>query len=176
VERLNRELQGLLNPGRGGAELALAAEEGTSEEPSRLRPGDRVMQVVNDYGKEAFNGDIGYVKRVDGETGEIVVGFDGRAVSYAADEWRELRLAYAATIHKSQGSEYPAVVIALHMKHYVMLRRNLLYTALTRARRLACVVGQRRALWRAVKNTTRGARQSALGRFLGAGEEGAKGE
>ena len=143
-----------------------------------LRVGDRVMQVRNDYDKDVFNGDVGRVVALDagglatgaggngsagsgagpGNDGDaaggdgLVVRFDDREVRYEHDELDELQLAYAATVHKSQGSEYPAVVIPIHTQHYVMLQRNLLYTAVTRARRLVVLVGTRKALSLAVRN------------------------
>ena len=115
-------------------------------------PGDKVMQVENDYDLDVYNGAPGIVRHIDGEEGELVVAFDGREVSYGFGELDELALAYAATIHTSQGSEYPAVVIPLVTQHYVMLARNLLYTGVTRGKRLVVLVGQRKALAIAVRN------------------------
>jgi len=130
-----------------------------------FRPGDKVMQVRNDYDKDVFNGDIGRVERVapGGESDDaVVVRFDEREVPYAQDELDELQLAYAATVHKSQGSEYPAVVIPVHTQHFVMLQRNLLYTAVTRARKLVVIVGTRKALGIAVRNADVSRRGSRL--------------
>ncbi len=138
-----------------------------------FRVGDKVMQVRNDYDKDVFNGDIGRVDRVEGttpaETGgtnddgdTLIVRFDDREVRYAYDDLDELQLAYAATVHKSQGSEYPAVVIPIHTQHFVMLQRNLLYTAVTRARRLVVLVGTRKALALAVRNADVARRCSRL--------------
>jgi exodeoxyribonuclease V alpha subunit len=115
-------------------------------------PGDKVMQVENDYDREVYNGDLGIVQRVDEEEAELVVAFDGRDVRYGFGELDELVLAYATTIHKSQGSEYPAVVIPLVTQHYMMLARNLLYTGVTRGKRLVVLVGQRKALAIAVRS------------------------
>jgi exodeoxyribonuclease V alpha subunit len=115
-------------------------------------PGDKVMQVENDYDRDVYNGDVGIVRYIDPEEGDLVVAFDGREVSYGFGELDELVLAYAATIHKSQGSEYPAVVIPLVTQHYVMLACNLLYTGVTRGKRLVVLVGQRKALAIAVRN------------------------
>ena len=115
------------------------------------------MQVENDYDHEVYNGDLGIVQRIDLEESELVVTFDGRAVSYGFGELDELVLAYATTIHKSQGSEYPAVVIPLVTQHYMMLARNLLYTGVTRGKRLVVLVGQPKALAIAVRN--RGSRR-----------------
>ena len=102
------------------------------------------MQIENDYDREVYNGDLGIVQRVVQDEGELIVAFDGREVSYGFGELDELVLAYATTIHKSQGSEYPAVVIPLVTQHYMMLARNLLYTDVARGKRLVVLVGQRR--------------------------------
>ena len=119
-------------------------------------PGDKVMQVENDYDKDVYNGDLGTVSTIDMEEGELVADFDGRKVSYGFGELDELVLAYATTIHKSQGSEYPAVVIPLTTQHYPMLQRNLVYTGVTRGKRLVVLIGQRKALAIAVKGRGRG--------------------
>jgi len=113
-------------------------------------PGDKVIQNVNDYGKEVFNGDIGFIEEISVEEGWVVVRFDGRLVSYEVGELDELSLAYVITIHRSQGSEYPAVVIPVAMQHYMLLRRNLLYTGVTRGRSLVVVIGEVKALGMAV--------------------------
>jgi exodeoxyribonuclease V alpha subunit len=120
-------------------------------------PGDKVMQVENDYDREVYNGDLGIISRINKEESELIVVFDGREVTYGFGELDELVLAYATTIHKSQGSEYPAVVIPVTTQHYPMLARNLLYTGVTRGKRLVVLVGQRKALAIAVRN--HGARQ-----------------
>jgi exodeoxyribonuclease V alpha subunit len=117
-----------------------------------FRCGDRVMQLRNNYDKDVYNGDVGRIERRDAEAETLVVRFDDREVLYETDDLDELGLAYAATVHKSQGSEYPAVVIPLHTQHYVMLQRNLLYTAVTRGKRLVVLVGSRKALGLAVRN------------------------
>ena len=114
-------------------------------------PGDKVMQVENDYDKDVYNGDLGVVSSIDMEEGELSVDFDGREITYGFGDLDELVLAYATTIHKSQGSEYPAVVIPLSTQHYPMLQRNLVYTGVTRGKRLVVLVGQRKALAIAVK-------------------------
>ncbi|MCP4667279.1 MAG: ATP-binding domain-containing protein, partial [Deltaproteobacteria bacterium] len=119
---LNAELQELLNP-RG---------EAVTRGSRLLRAGDRVMQLRNNYDLEVFNGDIGRIEAIDIEEQRVRVGFDGRGVEYDFSELDELTLSYACSIHKSQGSEYPCVVIPLHTQHYMMLQRNLLYTAITR--------------------------------------------
>lgn len=115
------------------------------------RVGDKVMQIENDYEKEVFNGDLGFVTSVDAEAAEVGIDFDGRAVTYQFGELDEVALAYATSIHKSQGSEYPAVVILMVTQHYNMLERNLLYTGITRGKRLVVVVGQKKAVAIAVR-------------------------
>lgn len=124
------------------------------------------MQVENDYDKETFNGDLGLVKSVDLDAQEVVVTFDGREVTYNFGELDEVSLAFATTIHKSQGSEYPAVVIPIAMTHYMMLRRNLVYTGVTRGKRLVILVGQRKALAVAVRGAGHRRRWSKLGEWL----------
>ena len=139
---LNIELQQALNP---------PGELRVERFGSTFGIGDKVMQVENDYDKEVYNGDIGVVRSIDPEASEMVIEFDGRPVTYGFGELDELVLAYATTIHKSQGSEYPAVVIPLTTQHYPMLQRNLLYTAVTRGKRLVVIVGQKKAMAIAVK-------------------------
>jgi exodeoxyribonuclease V alpha subunit len=129
--------------------------------------GDKIMQVENDYDKEVYNGDLGFVRAVDAEAGEVLVEFYGREVAYGFGELDELVLAYATTIHKSQGLEYAAVVIPLTTQHYPMLRRNLLYTGVTRGRRLVVIVGQRRAVGLAVRGGQSLRRWSKLKEWLG---------
>ena len=142
TENLNAVLRDLLNP-----EGPTVTRGGRS-----LRAGDKVMQVRNNYDLEVFNGDIGRVRGIDEVDQIVTVSMDGREVAYDFGSIDELVLAYACSIHKAQGSEYPCVVIPLHTAHYVMLQRNLLYTALTRAKRLAVLVGEERALRIAVGN------------------------
>jgi len=152
-----------------------AGAPGISRGGRAFHVGDRVMQVRNDYDKEVFNGDIGRVERIGrgsqgtddsgenaAEEAQIIVRFDDREVPYGADELDELRLAYAATVHKAQGSEFPAVIIPVHTQHFVMLQRNLLYTAVTRARKLVVLVGTRRAVSLAVRNAEIAQRASRL--------------
>jgi exodeoxyribonuclease V alpha subunit len=149
---LNRALQARLNPaGEGRAELVRGDRV--------LREGDKVMQVKNDYDRDVFNGDVGVIRAIQtGEEGEgearglTVEMADGRTVQYAATDVEQLAHAFAISVHKSQGSEYPAVVIPLLTQHYLMLERNLLYTAITRGKRLVVVVGSRRAVKMAVEN------------------------
>ena len=118
----------------------------------RYRRGDRVMQIRNNYDKEVFNGDIGTVESVDVEDRSLSVIFDGKTVDYEDSDLDELTLAYATTIHKSQGSEYPVVVIPLLMTHFVMLQRNLVYTGITRAKKICIIVGTTKALAYAIHN------------------------
>jgi exodeoxyribonuclease V alpha subunit len=124
------------------------------------------MQIENNYDKEVYNGDLGVVSRIDMEESELTVDFDGREVIYGFAELDELALAYATTIHKSQGSEYPAVVIPLTTQHYPMLQRNLVYTGVTRGKRLVVLVGQRKALAIAVKGGRVRRRWSKLREWL----------
>lgn len=149
---LNQELQALLNP--AGAELR-ASERA-------LRVGDRVIQLRNDYEKLVFNGEIGRIVAVDSERGSAGVAFEDNRAQYNLAELDELGLAYAISVHKSQGSQYPAVVMPLHPSHYLMLRRNLLYTAITRAERVCVLVGTRNALMQAVRNADERLRFSRL--------------
>ena len=127
------------------------------------------MQLRNDYDKEVFNGDVGRIERRAAEGDAVVVRFDDREIPYEPDDLDELGLAYAATVHKSQGSEYPAVVIPIHTQHYVMLQRNLLYTAVTRGKRLVVLVGSRKALGIAVRNGDVATRATHLRARLSAG-------
>lgn len=142
---LNIELQAVLNP---------AGERKVERFGWTFVPGDKVMQIENDYDKEVYNDDIGYIKDLDPDAGKLTVSVDGRSVKYGFGEPDTLVLAYAATIHKSQGSEYPAVVIPVLTQHYTMLQRNLLYTGLTPGRRLVVSVGQRKAVAMAVRNVS----------------------
>lgn len=156
---LNAVLQARLNPGGdAGREVVRGGRI--------FRVGDRVMQGRNDYEKEVYNGDIGRVLAVDGETQSLVAEVDGRSVPYEFAELDELGLAYATTVHKSQGSEYPVVVLPLHTTHYPMLQRNLLYTGVTRARRLLVLAGTTKALALAVRNDRIRRRHSRLGERL----------
>ena len=154
---LNIELQTALNP---PGEIRIDRFGWT------FCPGDKVMQVENDYDKEVYNGDLGIVSHIEMEEGELTVNFDGRELIYGFGELDELVLAYATTIHKSQGSEYPAVVIPLSTQHYPMLQRNLVYTGVTRGKRLVVLVGQRRALAIAVKGARARRRWSKLREWL----------
>ncbi|MEI6970107.1 MAG: ATP-dependent RecD-like DNA helicase [bacterium] len=132
----------------------------------QYRAGDRVMQIRNNYDKEVFNGDIGMIERVDTESRIVTVNFDGKFVDYRSDELDELDLAYACSIHKSQGSEYPAVIVLLATQHFKLLQRNLLYTAITRGRKLVCLVGSRKAVHIAIRNNETLLRRTSLARRL----------
>jgi len=145
VTSLNRELQLLLNPPAPGKPELKRGDH-------VLRLGDKVMQLRNDYEREVFNGDVGRVVHVDPRERTLALDVDGRRVDYSSEALEDLQLAYASTVHKSQGSEYPAVVIVLAREHHIMCQRNLLYTAVTRAKSLAVVVGSRAAVHRAVQN------------------------
>ena len=153
---LNQVLQEAMNPSkiflrRGGTQYRLK---------------DKVMQIRNDYDKEVFNGDIGTITKVDVEERELTVLFDEREVVYDVTELDELALAYAVTIHKSQGSEYPIVVMPFTMSHFVMLQRNLLYTGVTRAKKILVLVGEKKAVYYAIKNETTTGRNTCLARRL----------
>ncbi len=141
---LNKALQDRLNPAGAAPELARGERV--------YRRGDKVMQLKNDYDKSVFNGDIGVILAIDKEAGTLRVDFDGRVISYERNELDQLAHAYAVSIHKSQGSEYPAVVLPLATQHFMMLQRSLLYTAVTRGKKLVVIVGSRRAVTLAVKN------------------------
>lgn len=152
AENLNAAIQKRLNgagPGvvRGGMEF---------------RAGDRVMQLRNNYDKDVYNGDVGFVQSVEPTERTLVVLFDGRPVEYRAADLDELTLAYATTIHKSQGSEYPAVIVLLHRQHYMMLQRNLLYTAITRGKKLVLVIGSPWAVKQAIETNVVRARRTSL--------------
>jgi exodeoxyribonuclease V alpha subunit len=159
VENLNRLLQKELNPS-GGEVIARSRS---------LRVHDKVMQLRNDYEREVFNGDIGRIAAADSETGAVVVDFDGRHVEYERADLDALTLAYAASVHKSQGGEFPAVIICLLTQHFPLLQRNLLYTAVTRGKRLVVIVGSRKAMAIALRNDTPRKRNSLLAARLAAG-------
>lgn len=142
AENLNSILQEALNP--SGPALEKLGHY--------FRVGDRVMQIRNNYDKDVFNGDIGFISSVDLEANKLTVDFDGSNVEYDMIELDELMHAYATSIHKSQGSEYPVVIVVLSNQHYVLLQRNLLYTAITRGKKLVCVLGEPPAVSRAIRN------------------------
>ena len=160
---LNIELQSVLNP---------AGERKIERFGWTFAPGDKVMQIENDYDKEVYNGDIGYVDDVDQDDGELRASFEGRRVTYGFGELDTLVPAYATTIHKSQGSEYPAVIIPVLTQHYAMLQRNLLYTGVTRGKRLVVLVGQKNAIAISVRNVSGRRRWSKLDEWLGNADAG----
>ena len=155
VRELNSVLQGALNPARPG-------EPAVERFGWRFQVRDKVIQTENDYKKEVFNGDIGTIEKIDPVEQELFIRFDERLVTYDFGELDEVSLAYAVTIHKAQGSEFPAVVIPVAMQHYMLLQRNLIYTGITRAKRLLVVVGQKKALGLAIRNDQARKRYSGL--------------
>jgi exodeoxyribonuclease V alpha subunit len=161
INALNARLQEALNPpGALKAEKRLFGQT--------FRPGDKVMQVKNDYDKGVYNGDIGFITDISQVDNTLTVDFEGRGVTYAWSEADQLILAYAVSVHKSQGSEFEAVVVPLLTHHYMMLQRNLLYTAVTRAKKLCVLVTNTKALAMAVKNNKIAERHTALAWRLGA--------
>jgi exodeoxyribonuclease V alpha subunit len=149
---LNRLLQERLNP--DGRELARGQRA--------YREGDRILQLRNNYDKDVFNGDLGRILTIDTQDETLTAEFDGREVEYGFDELDEIGLAYAISVHKSQGSEYPAVVMPVVTQHYMLLQRNLIYTGLTRARKLAVLLGSRRALHMGLGNERGRMRHTSL--------------
>jgi exodeoxyribonuclease V alpha subunit len=158
ARNLNQVLQTALN---AGGDLPEVQRFGWT-----YRVGDRVIQTVNNYTRDVFNGDLGVVEKINRIEQEMTVSFDGQAVQYDFGDLDELSLAYALTVHKSQGSEYPCVVIPLHTQHYMMLQRNLLYTAVTRGKKLVVMVGTKKALGMAVRRQDTSRRYTALRRRL----------
>ena len=155
-ENLNIELQKALNPG----------EEGVSRMGRCYRIGDKVMQIMNNYDKEIYNGDIGRIVDIDTEGQEVLVSIDGREIPYDFSELDELVHAFAVSIHKSQGSEYPAVVIPILTQHYILLQRNLLYTGVTRGKKLVVIIGTKKAMAIAIRNNKTQERYTLLGERL----------
>jgi len=155
VRELNAALQRVLNPVR-------PRELSVERFGWRFQMRDKVIQTENDYDKDVFNGDVGIVDRVDPVEQQVAIRFDDRIVKYDFGELDEVSLAYAVTIHKSQGSEFPAVVIPLATQHYMLLQRNLIYTGITRGKRLLVLIGQKKALGVAVRNDRPQRRYSGL--------------
>lgn len=153
ASNLNHRLQTVLNPGEGG----VARGDRT------YRVNDKVMQIRNNYDKEVFNGDIGRISKIRYEDHEVIISFDDREVAYDFSDLDEIVLAYAVSVHKSQGSEYPVVVIPILTQHYVLLQRNLIYTAVTRGKNLVVMVGSRKALSIGVNNNKTQQRHTRLG-------------
>ncbi len=160
---LNLELQRALNPANGPTVERFGFT---------FAVGDKVMQIENDYDKDVYNGDIGVIRMIDPNTSELLIDYDGRRVTYAPDELDRVVLAYATTIHKSQGSEYPAVVIPVTTQHFALLRRNLIYTGITRGKKLVVLVGQRKAVAIAVHDRRMRRRWSKLKEWLSPGSGG----
>ncbi len=158
VANLNIELQKRLNPGPSGI----------TRGAWNFRLGDKVMQTVNDYDKDVFNGDIGRILKIDPEEREVVIDFDGRPVSYDYSDLDEVILAYAVTVHKSQGSEYPVVILPVVTQHYLLLQRNLIYTGITRAKKLVVLIGTKKALGIAIRNDKPQQRYTLLSERLAA--------
>jgi len=156
IANLNQILQKALNP-----EFAEAANKSLY-----FKPGDKVMHLKNNYQKDVFNGDIGAVVSIDTVKTSLSVDYYGRIVNYDFTETDELSLAYAITVHKSQGSEYPAVIVPIMTQHFVLLQRNLLYTAITRGKKLVVIVGSKKAVNIALKNDRPGNRITGLANRL----------
>ena len=149
---LNLELQRSLNP----------ETLGMSYGSMTFKLHDKVMQITNNYDKEVFNGDIGWISKIDQDNRELTIDFDGRLIPYGSSELDEIVLAYAISVHKSQGSEYPAVILPVTTQHYLLLQRNLIYTGITRARKLVVLVGSKKALGIAIRNDKPHGRYSGL--------------
>ena len=158
VTNLNIELQKRLNPGPSGITRGVW----------NFRLGDKVMQVVNNYDKDVFNGDIGWISKIDPEEREVVIDFDGRPVPYDYSDLDEITLAYAVSVHKSQGSEYPIVILPVVTQHYLLLQRNLIYTGITRAKKRVVLIGTKKALAIAVRNNKPQRRYTLLSERLAA--------
>ena len=158
VANLNIELQKRLNPG----------QPGITHGAWNFRIGDKVMQIVNNYDKDVFNGDIGLISKIDPEEREVVIDFDGRLVTYDYSDLDEVVLAYAVSVHKSQGSEYPVVILPVVTQHYMLLQRNLIYTGITRAKKLVIMIGTKKALAIAIRNNKPQRRYTLLSERLAA--------
>jgi len=158
VTNLNIELQKRLNPGPSGI----------TRGAWNFRLGDKVMQVINNYDKDVFNGDIGWISKIDPEERQVVIDFDGRPVPYDYSDLDEIILAYAVSVHKSQGSEYPVVILPVVTQHYLLLQRNLIYTGITRAKKRVVLIGTKKALAIAIRNNKPQRRYTLLSERLAA--------
>jgi len=158
VTNLNIELQKRLNPDQSGITRGAWT----------FRVGDKVMQIVNNYDKDVFNGDIGWISKIDPEEREVTIEFDGRLVPYDYSDLDEVVLAYAVSVHKSQGSEYPVVILPVVTQHYMLLQRNLIYTGITRAKKLVIMIGTKKALAIAIRNNKPQQRYTLLSERLAA--------
>ena len=154
---LNVELQQALNP---------AVDPKIERFGMTYGKGDKVMQISNNYDKDVYNGDIGFIRRIDLDAQELTISFDDKNITYDFGELDEVVLAYATTIHKAQGSEYPVIVIPLMMQHFPMLKRNLFYTGVTRGKKLVVVIGEKKALAVAVKDWKTKKRHTTLRKWL----------
>jgi exodeoxyribonuclease V alpha subunit len=158
VQALNAAMQARLNPGQGRPEVRHGDKV--------FRLGDRVVQLRNDYQRGALNGEVGRVTALSARERSLTVTFPDpsgdRQVAYSQEELGQLQLGYATTVHKAQGSEYRAVVVVLSSQHWLLLGRNLFYTAVTRAREMLCIVAPQRAVWQALRNAGRGVRYGRL--------------
>ena len=155
TRNLNNVLQQLINPPH-------PEKVEVSRGGNIFRVGDRIIQLTNDYQREVFNGDVGFITAIDSEEQELVVRYQGRDVIYDFADKNEIALAWAVTVHKSQGSEYPVVLFPMYTSHYVMLSRNLLYTGLTRAKKLAIIIGSKKAIAMAVRSVNQKPRYTQL--------------
>ena len=158
TQKLNHDLQQLLNSSPHHAQATFAG--------TVYKVTDRVMQIRNNYDKKVFNGDIGTISIIDTEEKLLFVNFEGTEIEYSFDELNELVLAYAITIHKSQGSEYDAIIVPLFMQHFMLLQRNLIYTAITRAKKLCIFIGETRAVAMGINNAKQEKRITFLDKFL----------
>lgn len=158
VRNLNNKIQAAFHANKNNPELTQYGQ--------KFILSDKVMQTENNYDKNIFNGEIGIITNIDHEDGVVKIDFDSRIVEYSFDEMDQLVLAYAITVHKSQGSEYPVVIIPITMGHYTMLKRNLLYTAITRGKKLVIIIGVKKALIMGIKNTDIAKRYSQLEKFI----------
>ncbi len=162
ASNLNIELQNKLNP----------SQSLITHGSRTFKLGDKVMQITNNYDKEVFNGDIGWVSRIDQEDKEVTIDFDGKSIAYDYSDLDEVVLAYAISVHKFQGSEYPAVIFPVTTQHYVLLQRNLIYTGITRAKKLVVLIGTKKALAIAIRNNKPQLRYTHLSKRLQADGNG----
>jgi exodeoxyribonuclease V alpha subunit len=160
TRNLNKVLQQLINP-PSPEKIEITRGE------MILRMGDRVIQLTNDYQREVFNGDVGFIIKIDTEEQEIIVQYGEREVTYDYADLNEIALAWSVTIHKSQGSEYPVVIMPIYTQHFMLLSRNILYTGITRAKKLAIIIGSQKAIGMAVRSTNQKERYTQLQQRLG---------
>jgi len=156
TRNLNQQLQNILNP----------TNRGLKSGDREFRIGDRVMQTKNDYQRMVFNGEQGWITDCDTSRGSLTIAFQDQEIDYPSDEIDKITLSYASTVHKAQGSEFPVIVFVMHTQHYIMLRRNLLYTGITRGKKMVILLGNDRAVNIAVKNDQIDERYCSLGSRL----------